>query len=122
MTSAFNVSTHHLRIYIGQKYISADTFVFKPNGAINKIDFINDFSLIAGDMIDLSDILTGFDPVTDLITDFVPITGNGANSLVLVDRDGTGSSYGFQQIATMQSITGLPDEGTLYANTTLIAV
>ena len=52
----------------------------------------------------------GYDPLTSLITNFVEITTSGANSLLKVDRDGTGSAYTWTQIATIEGVTGMTDE------------
>ena len=64
----------------------------------------------------------GYDPLTKAITDFVEITTSGTNSIVKVDIDGAGTAYGFQQLATLQNITGLTDEAALKASGHLIAV
>jgi hypothetical protein len=39
---------------------------------------------------------------------------------VEIDRDGTGGSYGWHQIATLKGITGLTDEAALVASGNLI--
>ncbi|AEP10089.1 hemolysin-type calcium-binding repeat family protein [Micavibrio aeruginosavorus ARL-13] len=97
----------------------ADTFVFL-NGETG-VDTITDFNVGQGDALDLSDLLGDFDPLTEAITDFVQITESGGNSALFVDRDGAGSTYGLQQIATIQGVTGLTDEAALYTNGTLLA-
>ncbi len=96
----------------------ADTFVFEAASAYNERDNVKDFSLTDGDKIDLSDLLAGYDPIADLITDFVQITDNGTHSYVAVDADGGADN--FQQVAQLSAITGLTDEATLEANGTLI--
>lgn len=99
----------------------ADVFVFETATAFSNVDVIKDFSLAEEDAIDLADILTGFDPMSDAITDFVQITTSGSNSSLFVDRDGTGGTYGMQQIATIEGVTGLTDETALYNGGYLIA-
>ncbi len=99
----------------------ADSFVFETATAFNNVDVIKDFSLSDDDVLDLSDLLSVFDPMTDAITDFVQITESGGNSSLFVDRDGTGGTYGLQQIATIQGVTGLTDEVALYNAGTIIA-
>ncbi|HSH93207.1 MAG TPA: cadherin domain-containing protein, partial [Roseimicrobium sp.] len=44
----------------------------------------------------------------------------GSNSTLSVDRDGTGSTYGFVQIATINGVTGLTDEAALVASGNLV--
>lgn len=96
----------------------ADTFVFEANSAFLDLDNVKDFDLTEGDKLDLSDLLVSYDPIVDLITDFVQITDNGVHSYVSVDTDGGADN--FQQIAQLSSVTGLTDEATLESNGTLI--
>lgn len=100
----------------------ADTLVFEAASAFSAVDTITGFNKTAGDAIDISDVLEGYDPLTDLITDFVQITTSGSDSLLSVDRDGTGSTYGFAQIATISGVTGLTDEAALVNSNNLIVV
>jgi hypothetical protein len=72
-----------------------------------------------GDKLDLHDVLTGFDPLTSTLSDFVHITTVGRSSIVSVDADGTGSASSFVQIATLQSVTH-HDENDLLAQGLLI--
>ncbi len=95
----------------------ADTFVFS-GPAVTEIDGIRDFSMAEGDKIDISDLLTAYDPLTDAITDFVRITDNGTNSFVAVDVDG--GSDNFRTLAAIHNTTGLTDEQALVDNGTLI--
>ena len=71
----------------------ADTFIFESVSAYNNRDNIRDFSLAENDKIDLSDLLAGYDPLSDLITDFVQITDNGTHSYVAVDADGGSDNF-----------------------------
>lgn len=70
-------------------------------------------------MIDLSDLISVYDPVTDAITDFIQITDSGNNSIVSVDTDGGADN--FVHIATLKDITGLTDEAALETSGNLIA-
>jgi Ca2+-binding RTX toxin-like protein len=99
----------------------ADTFAFTYLFGGTGIDTIQDFSLSDGDKLNLSELLSlsEFDPLTDLITDFVEITTSGSNSILKVDLDGGGNS--FVQIAQLSNVTGLTDEAALYNAGTLIA-
>lgn len=96
-----------------------DTFVFESASAFNDIDVISDFSL-ADDAIDLSDLLSGYDPMTDVITDFIEMTTSGSDTVLKVDMDGTGGTYSLTQIATLSGVTGLTDEAALVTNGNLI--
>ncbi|PZQ44771.1 MAG: hypothetical protein DI551_09420, partial [Micavibrio aeruginosavorus] len=94
----------------------SDTFLFNTINANS--DIIADFSLSQNDKIDLSDMLQGYDPVTQAITDWVHITTSGSNSLLKVDVDGGGNN--FMQIATISGVTGLTDEATLVSSGHLV--
>lgn len=100
--------------------LGADTFVFEAGSAFSNVDVIKDFSTSQGDKIDIKDLLIGYDPLTSSITDFLQITTSGSNSIVKVDRDGTGTSYSLSQISTIEGVTGLTDEQALLTNGNLI--
>lgn len=97
-----------------------DTFVFDST-AVSDVDTILDFSVSDNDAIDISMLLQGYDPLTDLITDFVQITDDGTDSFVAVDLDGTRTNHTSIQIIQMSNVTGL-DEVTLETNGNLITV
>ncbi len=91
---------------------NADIFVFGVD-SYGSIDVVTDFSAGAGDAIDIRDLLDSYDSGTDDVTEWVRITTSGSNSIVEVDRDGTGTGYGWTQIATLNGVTGLTDEAAL---------
>lgn len=95
----------------------ADTFGFDD---INDTDHIQDFSIAEGDMLDISDLLVGYDPVTDAIGDFVAVTSDGHDTIISVDTDGGADN--FVQIAIMHGVSGLSDVDTLENDGTLITV
>ena len=98
----------------------ADTFIFLAASAYGAVDTIKDFSTAQSDKLDLSDLLSAYNPLTDDITHFVEITTSGSNSILKVDANGTTGGASFVQIATIEGITGLTNEATLEANGTLI--
>ena len=100
--------------------LNADIFVFQAASAYSSIDTISDFSTAQGDALNLANLLGEYDPLTEAITDFVLAATSGANTTISVDRDGTGATYGFTQIATLTGVTGLTDEAALVANGNLI--
>ena len=61
----------------------------------------------------MSDLLTAYDPTTDLITDYIQITDSGGNSDVRVDTTGSGSFGAGTVVAVIDGITGLTDEAAL---------
>lgn len=108
----------------GQNYLSggggADVFRLQLDTAFDPIDFITDFSLAQNDALDISDLLSLYDPLTDAITDFVWISESSGNSNVFVDRDGLGSTYSLIAVATLSGVTGITDEAALVTNGNLI--
>lgn len=95
----------------------ADTFVFEADTAYKARDTITDFSTAEGDVIDLRDLLELYDPLTNVLSDFVRIDDSSGNSLLYVDRDGTGTAAKWVQIATLSDVggTGLDDVDALVA-------
>ncbi len=98
----------------------ADTFKFDVASA-GSIDTVKDFKLAESDKIDIKDLLIGYDAVTKAITDYIECTTSGANTIVKVDRDGLGTAYTWQQVATFENVTGLTDEAALKSSGTIIA-
>lgn len=97
----------------------ADTFTFGSASAFNDVDQIGDFDTSEGDVIDISDVLSGYDAQTDDITDFVQITDNGTDSTLAIDANGGGDS--FSTVATILGVTGITDEAALVSNGNLVA-
>jgi Ca2+-binding RTX toxin-like protein len=99
----------------------ADTFMFLKTD-LSGIDTIADFKKADLDKINIANLLTGFDPLTKAITDFVQITTSGSDSILKIDADGLGTASAFTQIATIKGVTGLEDEAALMKAGHLIAV
>ncbi|TRW96279.1 type I secretion C-terminal target domain-containing protein [Paracoccus sp. M683] len=94
----------------------ADTFRLL-NGE-SGTDTIADFNTGQGDVLDLADLLDLFDPMSDVITDFVEITTSGSNSLVKVDADGGANNFVLK--VTLNGVTGLTDEAALVTSGNLL--
>ncbi|MBI1393597.1 MAG: type I secretion C-terminal target domain-containing protein, partial [Alphaproteobacteria bacterium] len=97
----------------------ADTFVLTQDSMDAYLDTVADFDVGEGDALDVSGILTLYDPMTDLISDFIQMTDDGTDSFLAVDTDGGADN--FVQIATLLNVTGLTDEADLETNGYLIA-
>lgn len=97
----------------------ADTFLFMA-ATQGGIDTVQDFKVAQGDRIDISDLLTGYDPLADALTDFVDMRTVGRTTQVWVDADGTGTASSFTHVATLSAVTGLSDEAADVANGVLI--
>lgn len=55
-----------------------DIFVFEAAYAYNNVDVVNGFKYADDDQLDLSDLISGFDPLTENISDFVMISDGTA--------------------------------------------
>jgi Ca2+-binding RTX toxin-like protein len=70
----------------------ADRFLFSNLG--DGFDTVHDFTAGAGgDIVDISNILEGFDSLTDLISDFVRLTQQGSDVRVDINADGQGTDF-----------------------------
>ena len=80
-----------------------DTFVFDNLNDQDVVHFFNDQD---GDIIDISDILSGFDDLSSDISDFVQFTNSGDHTIMSVDTDGAIGGANFVAVA---EILGLND-------------
>lgn len=99
---------------------NGDTFVFEAANAFDGVDTIKDFSLAPKDVLDISDILTGYNSGTDDLLDFVQILDSGADSVLYVDATGSADFSAANLIAVIEGVTGLTDEYALEASGRLI--
>lgn len=83
----------------------ADIFGFRVASAYQDVDVIKDFDVVEGDAINIVDLLSAYDPLSDVISDFVQITDNGVDSTLAIDADGGGDNY--NAITTLENVTGL---------------
>ncbi len=95
----------------------ADTFIFDD---LSAIDQVQDFNIAEGDALDISALLSGYDPITDAINDYVQFTSNGDDTFIAVDADGGGDN--FVQIATLHGISDLAVESDLETSGHLITI
>ena len=96
-----------------------DTFTFLAASSFDAVDTIKDFNTTY-DAIDIADVLNGYDPLTDAITDFVQITDDGTDSTLFIDADGGADN--FVAIALIENKVGLTDESALETSGNLITV
>ncbi|MCF8495428.1 MAG: type I secretion C-terminal target domain-containing protein [Alphaproteobacteria bacterium] len=98
------------QIYLGT---GSDRVVFDFMDGM--VDNITGFGV--GDSINITDILHGYDPMTDVISDFVKLSQSGANTQIQINADGD-SGGAFTTIATIiggmgGTLSGLIDNGAL---------
>jgi VCBS repeat-containing protein len=95
-----------------------DVFVFHRGET--GVDTITDFTAgSGGDALDIRDLLANYTPASS-IGSFVRLDAAGADTNVMIDADGAGSSNSFVQVATLQGVTGLL-LNDLLANQNLLA-
>ncbi|WP_058969107.1 Ig-like domain-containing protein [Type-D symbiont of Plautia stali] len=71
----------------------------------NGHDTWTDFNVAQGDKIDVSNLLIGWNDSTSNINDFVKVdhTSDG-NTVLSIDRDGTGTAYSSTQLVTLEGV------------------
>lgn len=84
----------------------ADTYMFLASDVGSGVSTISGFSLVDNDVIDLRDVLSAYDPLTDILSDYVQFSSDGwGGTNVNVDIDGSLSGHSWTQIATLQSLS-----------------
>jgi Ca2+-binding RTX toxin-like protein len=96
----------------------ADIFAFDAIDGL--VDKIHDFQGgPGGDTLNLTNLLTGFDPLSDLLNDFVRMVQNGANQEIHVNADGDVGGA-FTHLATIINGTGAADLDALLGSGHLV--
>ena len=94
----------------------SDTFMFLSASAFMGSNLIFSFDTALNDALDISDLLSEYDPLSDAIADFVRFTNSGDNSLMEVSADGGGT---YQILAELVGLNDL-DAASLEAGGHLI--
>lgn len=102
----------------------SDQFVYDIADTL--VDKIYDFETGAdNDVLNITDILQGYDPVNDAISDFVQLVQNGTDTEVQVDVDGAANGAAFTAIAVFdggvsETLTELIANGNIVADQSAI--
>jgi len=95
-----------------------DTFKFDTIATVDNIHFFNE----SEDVLDISDLLTGFVSGTSDINDFIRFSDSGDHVIVEIDALGTGSNPNYVDLAEIRGGADLGlDVDTLFANNQIIA-
>lgn len=86
---------------------NSDRFVFESVSAFNGIDSVEDFDTLEQDVLDISDLLTGYTKGVDDINDFARFVDVGGDAILQVDTDGLVAGANFQTVATVVGGAGL---------------
>lgn len=97
--------------------LGADTYVFEVSTAFDGWDHIHGFNPAEGDTIDISDVLSNYNPLDHVLTDFVQMYESGTYTYLHVDVDGSGN---YVRVAAIANVTGLGDVDSLAADGTLV--
>lgn len=93
----------------------SDTFRFNVSDGF--LDHIHDFSTAQNDRIDISGVLSGYDPLGDALQDFVRMTSAGGNDIVEISATGNGV---FQQLVSFDGGLGGETLASLLADGNLV--
>lgn len=93
-----------------------DLFVFDdPAGTDTVTDFDN-----GRDVISVKDLLSGYDPLQDALSDFVHLTDNGTSSTLSINA--TGQSGGtFHAAVVLENVSGVTLDDIVNANSLIVA-
>lgn len=94
----------------------ADTFVFD---ALDDIDVLYSFNEQDGDILEISDILTGYTEGVSDISDFINFSNSGDHSIMSIDANGSAGGSNFVDVAELRGLSNL-DEASLYANGNIV--
>lgn len=99
----------------------ADTFRFMADTSYTDVDIIKDFSVSQSDVIDIANLLDGiYDPMTDMLDDFVQFGQSGGDTTVSIDRDGASNGYGWTQIALLEGVLHTDPEALVTSGNLLV--
>ncbi|MCS5452236.1 BapA/Bap/LapF family large adhesin [Enterobacter huaxiensis] len=113
------ISSEHNDVITGTAY--ADTLIYQVlnNAAGNATagnvsstvgDHWTNFSLAQGDKIDIGDLLVGWNGSASTLGNYVSVSQSGGNTVISIDRDGTGAAYTKSALVTLDGVQTTYDE------------
>lgn len=100
----------------------ADTFAITLVDSL--LDRIHDFNAAEGDVINVSDVLEGYDPLTDDIANFIKFVQIGDDTHIKINADGVGNDFVgavFVYGGTDADLATMIENGSLVANQSALA-
>ncbi len=76
----------------------------------NGADTWKDFHMADGDKINIHDLLTGWNPATSNIANYLSVSYNGTSTVISIDRDGTAATHSSTQLVTLENTHVTLDE------------
>lgn len=108
------ISTAEADRVIGSAY--GDTLIYhllsanNATGGNGTADTWSNFSLAQGDKIDIGDLLVGWNGQNATLGNYLTVSTNGNNTVVSIDRDGTGATYQSTSLVTLENVHTTLDE------------
>lgn len=84
----------------------ADAFIYYSDAPFSGLNRILDFNKAEADKIILDDVLVGYDPLTDVIGEFITLSQSSLHTYVNIDRDGQGTEYSLQNVIRIENRLG----------------
>lgn len=100
-------STSQSDVIHGSAY--GDTLVYDllnnaDNRGGNGSDRWDNFSLAQGDKIDIGDLLVGWNGQQSSLGNYLSVTTSGNNTVISIDRDGTGTAHSSTTLITLENV------------------
>ncbi|WHP32497.1 Ig-like domain-containing protein [Trabulsiella odontotermitis] len=108
------VSTAQADRVVGSVY--GDTLIYHllssndATGGNGTTDSWSNFSLTQGDKIDIGDLLVGWNGQNSSLGNYLTVSASGNNTVISIDRDGTGSTYHATNLVTLENVHTTLDE------------
>lgn len=100
-------STSQSDVIHGSAY--GDTLIYDllnnaDNRGGNGADRWDNFSLAQGDKIDIGDLLVGWNGQESSLGNYLSVTTSGNNTVISIDRDGTGTAHSSATLITLENV------------------
>lgn len=110
------VSSEHNDVISGTAY--GDTLIYQvlnttagnATAGNSTGDHWTNFSLTQGDKIDIGDLLVGWNGSASTLGNYVSVSQSGNNTVISIDRDGTGAAYTKSTLVTLDNVQTTYDE------------
>jgi VCBS repeat-containing protein len=108
------VSTAQADRVVGSIY--GDTLIYHllssndATGGNGTADTWSNFSLAQGDKIDIGDLLVGWNGQNSSLGNYLTVSSSGNNTVISIDRDGTGNTYHSTNLVTLENVHTTLDE------------
>ena len=110
------ISSEHNAVITGTAY--GDTLIYQvlnstagnATAGNSAGDHWTNFSLAQGDKIDIGDLLVGWNGSASTLGNYLTVSQSGGNTVISIDRDGTGAAYTKSALVTLDNVQTTYDE------------